>query len=234
MQAFGVNVAPTAAVPIVEQMTNHSFFTGNPLIPRRLEGILPEYQAHEYTTQLSQAVGHVVGAFPGLHDKSIASPCGHRQLRARLDGQPGRVHDAGARRGAAQGRRAARSPAAARHARRHPVVKAFVIRYPAATAQSVQDFHEKYAERKKVYDTFQYLVKNGDPDAAIKEAELDPSAFARMEGVHETIGVLNATIRLVYKNPDMSPSDKRQLIDSMYGQMIEVARAGNAAMVGHG
>jgi len=35
---------------------------------------------------------------------------------------------------------------------------------------------------------------------------------------------------MVDRDADMSASDKRQLIERMYGQMIDVARAGNEAM----
>jgi conjugative element/phage-associated large polyvalent protein len=231
MQAFGANVMPTAAMPPLEQVTNHSFFTGNPLIPSRMENLLPEYQAHEYGTELSKAVGGIIGAFPGLHDKSIASPIVIDNYVRGWTGSLGvyvtQALDAGLRKAGVLPDPPQPLPTLADI----PVVKAFVVRYPSATAQSVADFYEKYAERKKVYDTFQYLVKNGDPDAAIKEANLNPAAFSQMEGAHETIGTLNNAIRMVWKNPDMTPSDKRQLIDSMYGQMIEVARAGNEAMV---
>ncbi len=230
LSAFAVNVAPTAAVPIVEQMTNYSAFTGHPLIPRRMEGLLPEYEHHEYSTELSKAMGQLVGTFPGLHDKSIASPIVIDNYIRGWTGSLGvyveQLLDAGLR----KAKVLPDPPKPIATLADIPVVKAFVVRYPSATAQSVQDFYESYADRKKVYDTFQYLVKNGDPDAAMAEAKLAPGAFARMEGIHQSIGALNSTIRLVYKNPDMSPSDKRQLIDSLYGQMIELARAGNEAM----
>ena len=37
-------------------------------------------------------------------------------------------------------------------------------------------------------------------------------------------------IRLIYKNPNMTPEDKRQIIDTTYGRMIELAKVGNEAM----
>jgi hypothetical protein len=230
LDAFAVPVLPTGAVPIIEHATDHSFFTGNPLVPHRLEGLLPEYQYHEYTTELSKSVGRIVGAFPGLHDKSIASPAVIDNYIRGWTGSLGAYTVAALDKGLRSAGVLPDPPQPASTLADIPVVKAFVVRYPAATAQSIQDFYERHGERKKVYDTFQYLVANGDPDAAIKEAELAPEAFARMDGMRETLGVLNSAIRMVWRNPDMSPSDKRQLIDSMYGQMIEVARAGNQAM----
>lgn len=229
-QAFGVNVMPTAAVPLLEQATNHSFFTGNPLIPSRLEGILPEYQYHEYTSELTKEVGRIVGAFPGLHDQSIASPIVIDNYVRGWTGSMGayvtQALDAGLRKAGVL----PDPPTPIATLADIPVVKAFMVRYPSGTAQSIQDFYDDYGKRKTVYTTFQYLVKNGDPDAAMKEANLDPGAFARLDGVHSSIGQSNADIRMVYKNPDIKPDEKRQLIDSMYGQMTEMARAGNEAM----
>ena len=227
---FTANILPTGAVPLLEQMTNHSFFTNNPLIPSRMEGILPEYQYQEYTTQASRALGQIVGAFPGLHDKSIASPIVIdnyiRGWTGGLGAYARDILDLDLRKlGILPD-----PPQPMATLADIPVVKAFVVRYPSATAQSVQDFYDNHAKRRKVYETFQYLVKNGDPEAAEKEAKLDPTAFARLDGVSASLRELNANIRMVHRNPEMTPIDKRQLIDSMYGMMVEMAREGNRAM----
>lgn len=223
-------VMPTGAVPLLEHMTNHSFFTGKPLIPSRMENILPEYQYQEYTTQTSRVLGQMVGAFPGLHDKSIASPIViDNYIRGWTGGLGAYARDLLdwdlRKLGVLPD-----PPQPLATLADIPVVRAFVVRYPSATAQSVQDFYDKHSERKKVYDTFQYLVRNGDPEAAIKEAQLDTGAFARLDGISDSMREMNSIIRMVHRHPDMEPSDKRQLIDSMYGMMIEMARAGNEAM----
>ena len=225
-----INVFPTGSVPIIEQMTKYSWFRDNPLVPSRMEGILPEYQYHEYTTQTSRAVGRLIGSFPGLHDKSIASPI---VIDNYIQGWTGGVGtytrdllDWSLR----KNNLLPDPPQPLNTLADIPVVKAFVVRYPSATAQSVQDFYDKYQERKTVYDTFLYLARSGDAEAAEKEAKLAPQAFARMDGVQDSIRMLNTNIRLVHRNPEMSPSDKRQLIDTMYGQIITLARAGNETM----
>ena len=225
-----INVFPTGAVPLLEQTTNHSFFTGNPLIPRRLEGLLPEYQYHEYTSELTKAVGKAVGAFPGLRESSIASPIVIDNYIRGWTGGLGtyamQILDAGLR---TQGI-LPDPPLPLATLADIPVVKAFVVRYPSASAQSVQDFYREYAKRKTVYDTIQHLASTGDGEAAIKLLNTDPSAFSRMEGIQSAMGALNKTIRLVHGNPQIPPVEQRQLIDSMYGQLIELARAGNKAM----
>jgi hypothetical protein len=51
-----------------------------------------------------------------------------------------------------------------------PVIKAFVVRYPRPRRSRSQDFNEHYKASKMVIDTVQYLAKQGEADAAIKEA----------------------------------------------------------------
>lgn len=110
------------------------------------------------------------------------------------------------------------------------MVKAFVIRYPSSGAQSIQDFYDTYSAKKKIYDSFRRHAKDGNAAAAMRLAELDRSAFVQLDGVREALSTMSQVIRLVDKNPEMSADDKRQIIDSVYFRMIEVAKAGNAVL----
>ena len=111
-----------------------------------------------------------------------------------------------------------------------PVIKAFVVRYPSASAQSIQDFYDDYYAKKRVFDTKMELAKQGDLDAFDRVQNIDPSAWDEMAGIRDTLTQQSQLVRLIYKNPDFSPEDKRQLIDSIYYRMIELAKVGNDAM----
>jgi hypothetical protein len=54
--------------------------------------------------------------------------------------------------------------------------------------------------------------------------------MAQLSGYPEALTSMNQVIRGVYKDPDIPPDEKRQLIDTMYFRMIEVAKAGNQAL----
>jgi len=54
---------PTVAVPLAEQFANRSFLTDRNLIPRALEGQLPEYQYQPYTTETAKKLGQIIAAF---------------------------------------------------------------------------------------------------------------------------------------------------------------------------
>jgi len=60
--------------------------------------------------------------------------------------------------------------------------------------------------------------------------QIDPMAWDEMAGIRDTITDQAKLIRLIYKNPDMTPEDKRQIIDTTYGRMIELAEVGNQAL----
>jgi hypothetical protein len=87
-----------------------------------------------------------------------------------------------------------------------PVVKAFVVRYPSAQAQSIADFNDHYKASKVVIDTVQYLAKQGEADAAIREANLDPMKLFRIDAIHEGLSNAHRTIQLIEKNPSFSPT----------------------------
>ena len=111
-----------------------------------------------------------------------------------------------------------------------PVIKAFVVRYPSASAQSIQDFYDDYYAKKKIYDTKLAMAKEGDLNAFDRVQQIDPMAWDEMAGIRDTITDQAKLIRLIYKNPEMTPDDKRQLIDATYGRMIELAKVGNDAL----
>lgn len=55
---------PQAALPLVEEAANYSFFTGEPIIGRGIEGIAPEYQSYASTSLMAQKLGKQLGISP--------------------------------------------------------------------------------------------------------------------------------------------------------------------------
>jgi hypothetical protein len=110
-----------------------------------------------------------------------------------------------------------------------PFVKAFTVRYPNSQAESIDTFRKNYESTTKNLNSVKANMKKGDfaeaeKDFAIAEAE---GKLARLQGVNETLQKSQTFIRGITDAKDLSPSDKRQLIDSVYFQMIEATRAAN-------
>jgi hypothetical protein len=242
--AFGTNVVPTAISPIVEQFANRSLFTGNPIVPSNTEKLLPEYQYTEYTTEAAKALGQWFGAFPGMKKQSLDEKDPFVGGTARALTTPVLLENYLHAWTGGIGMYALRiADKALRESGVLPdpvlpaktladisFVKAFVVRYPSSSAQSIQDFYDSYYEKKKVYDTIMAKAKEGDTQAVFQSMKFDPSAIAQLDGMREALTQHSQLIRLVYKNPDIPSEEKRQLIDSMYFRMSELAHAGNSAL----
>ncbi len=73
-------------------------------------------------------------------------------------------------------------------------------------------------------------MKKGDP-ASIQQAmqlqQDNAGDMTRLTTIHQALGTQAKFLQLVNSSPDYSPSDKRQLMDSAYYQMSQIAKQGN-------
>lgn len=230
LNVFGFNIIPTVGIAPLEHMTNKSFFTNRALIPDSMAKFLPEYQYTPYTTQTTRALGHIVGMLPNMHDSSFASPI---VIDNYIRGWSGTLGTYAVQLADVALRKTGVLPDPIRPAGTLadiPGVKAFVIRYPSAQAQPIQDFYDNYAKSEKVITTIKHLASMGDAQAALREAQLDPGALVKLDGIHKGLANAQSMIQMVDKNQSIKPDEKRQLIDAAYMQMIQMATAGNAAV----
>lgn len=241
VQQLSPAAIPAALSPVAEQFANRSLFTNNPLIPANVEGWLPEYQYTPYTSETAKLIGGVIGHVPGVERLAISPDTGVLEFGARAVTTPAlidnyvqgwtgglgkyvvQIADAGLR-------AAGVVPDPVKPAKTLadlPVVKAFVVRYPAATAQSIQDFYDRYYQSKRAYDTIIGLAKQGDAKAAQKELDRHAADMAQVTDMREALTNMSRAVQLVNKNPEMAPDEKRQIIDTIYYQMTVLAQAGN-------
>lgn len=218
-QALLPNFIPQAVTPLVEQFANRSTFLDRTLVPKYLENVAPKYQFTPQTSEVAKKLGNIISSFKP--DTSFASPIIiDNYLRQYTGGLGKHVVDLMDRVLEASGDVAPRNRPAATAADT-PLLKAFAARFPDAGAQSIQDFYDTYAERKEAKTTLKYLQKRGETDA-------DLAREATAEGVHKLIGTLHKRVRDVVEDKKMEPERKREVIDTLYLQMIGAARRGNA------
>lgn len=243
-QVLTPNFMPTAVQPVFEQWANRSTFTDRTLIPADVEKQLPEYQYTPYTTELSKALGRLVATFPGLREASVdqgntAGPAARALSSPILIENYIRAWSGGLGMYALQGADAALrkggvlpdpitpTPTLADI----PFIKAFAVRYPSASSESIQKFYDDYERNKRYFDTWMAKAKEGDPAALqhIQEAG-GPQMFVRLDEIKNVLSQHSKLIRDIYKNPQMPAAEKRQLIDGLYYSMIEIGKAGRGAM----
>lgn len=237
------SVMPTAAVPFYEQFANKSLFNGQTIIPSYLEKQLPEYEYTPYSTELTKRIGAILGAFPGMRDAAmrdspvagmahaLTSPALMENYIQAWTGSLGnyalQLADYGLR-------KSGKIPDPIKPSwtlADVPFVRAFAVRYPSAQAQSVQLFYSEFDRVDKYYQTWRARLQAGDAEGADRIAQAGGNQmFVRLTGTREALGKQSTFIRWINDNPDIPADEKRQIIDSAYYGMIQIAQTGNAIM----
>lgn len=225
------NFVPDAVAPAIEQYFNQSFFTGRDIVPHHLKDIQPEYQFVEYTSETAKAVGKMVATMD--RDSQFASPLIIQNYIQSWGGTLGQYAIQVMDKGLAKSGVVPDIPKPADTLSDVPFVKAFVVRFPQAGTNSVQDFYDNFDKTEKTAKTIRYLAKQGDFDNMEKELALDANQqnMVDLGGIKDGLAAQAQMIRMIAKDPDMKPDEKRQMIDGLYLQMTETAKAGNQMMI---
>lgn len=217
-------IVPDAIAAPMEHYFNKSMFTERPIIPFHLERIAPEYRYMEYTTEAGKALGKLIGHVPGARD--FASPIMVEHYVRSWAGTSGMY--------ALQLADKLLTPAEPDVQKPEttladvPFVKAFVVRFPSAGAQSIQDFNDRYREFQEKKNTISHLAKQGNYEAWRREAEMQETNLADpLNEVKKALSQQHAFIMKIQRDKTLPPGDKRQLIDGAYYHMIETAKRGN-------
>ncbi len=225
---------PDALAPMFEQYNNKSMFTSRPIVPGPLEKFSSPLQYTEYTSDTAKSLGKILGAMPGIgsmgpEGTQLDSPMVLENYIRSWGGQWGgyalQIADKGLQKAGVYPDPVKPASALADI----PFVKAFVVRYPSATAQSIVDFQSSFKENAKYVADIKEWGKRGEMDkmVALLEDQDNQYKLIQLDGIDKMLADQNKLIRDIYKNPEQTPDDKRQLIDSIYGRMIEVAKSGN-------
>lgn len=222
---------PTVSIPIIENFANKSLFLDRPLIPANREGLLPEYQYNNYTTEITKALGKLLGKLPPTQDLPGIAPV---KIENVIRGWTGGLGMHIVRLASFGLEKTGVLPSPERPSKTYadwPVIKAFVVRHPAAGSESVNTFYEDYFKAKKTWDTFNYLVKKElNPREAAKVLASKDGDIVKLDGVYKAISRAHQVLNLIHNNPDMNADEKRQLIDKIYLDMTKMAAAGNTAL----
>lgn len=222
---------PNAIMPVVEQMTNHSFFTGNPLIPSSRENLVPELQYTPYTSDTARALGKMIAAVPGLRslgpeNKTLESPLVIQNYINAWGGGVGRyavwIADTGLEK---LGIYPDTSPE--QKISDMPFAREFMVRYPDAKAQSIETFMERAKQLDSLTASEKFLAKSGDIQGAQNFLQMHPEYGSYLVGIKNGINAQSHVIQSVMQNTSISKTQKRQLMDGVYNQMIQAAKMGN-------
>ncbi|UOF83067.1 type I restriction enzyme methylase [Caudoviricetes sp.] len=233
-KAFTPSVIPTFAVGVVEQWAKKSTFTGQNIIPSYLEGQFSDLQYTNYTTESAKAISKLLVMLPGLKDRDQewTSPMMLENYIRSWSGNLG-VY---ALQIADQALDAAGvvdvSPKATKDFSEWPVVKAFMIRNPSLSDQSIQDFYDRYEKNQRTIKSIDSLGKSGQFDK-YREEIMNPENqmnMVKLNSIKDGLSKQNKLLRLININPENSADDKRMLSDRLIYGMIKMAQEGNRVL----
>lgn len=226
----------TLGQPMVEQASNHNFFSGSPLVSDQVSKQLPQFQYQPYTSEVAKQVGKVIGHLPqiGPDDAPLASPIVIdnyiRSWGGTLGGYVVNMLDKGLHE-VGVGKQ---TESAATNFTEYPIIKEFFSHFPSTKAQSIMDFKNNFGEIQKTYSTIQSLQKQastGDQNAMTNANKLmqgfNPALAGQLGEIHQAITEGGKALNMINENPKMSPADKRQLMDTITFQMMGAAERGN-------
>ncbi len=225
-------IMPTAMVPFVEQFANKSTFTDRKIIPRSRERLLPEYRYSLYTTESAKALGKLVARIPGLGDTNAASPSIIENYIFAWTGGLGRhvlnTADFFLRKSGAVPDPIKPADTLADI----PFVRGFIVRFPTAGSESINKFYKASEKQSQFQRSIKALIVEGEIDEAEKliGRAMSEGQLTQVQGIREALSNASKTVRMIFRNKEMTRDEKRQTIDAIYYQMIEMAKVGNAVI----
>jgi len=221
---------PTALEPIIENLTNYSFFLGRPIVSRAKERFPPRLQYGGTTSETAKKLGDVLNQSPAKIDNMVygyTAGLGRyaTELLDRLLVGTGISPNI---------------PEPSRTLADIPVIKGFVVRDPyGSSSTSVDEFYKALGRTQEGEAYLKEMMKGGNEQKFASYMKQHPelmyfydfdsqtyaSATARMlRQVASQLSEISKKQELIYNSPTMSGEVKRQLIDSSNKAKTEIAK----------
>jgi len=221
--ATSVLPIPDIAKPFIEAWSNKSLFTKKPIVPRSLESVLPEYQYTEYTSETSKILGKLIRQISGEYS-GISSPARIESTINNWTGTLGRTFTTVLDKALiASG--VIDDPIKPEETLSDiPIIRAFVVRNPSAGSEYITTFYDKYDKVSKIFNTIDRLQKSGNFEEANKLLINLPVEATILKSTYKLVQDNDRRVRDIYNSKFFTPNEKRQLIDELYRNMIDMSK----------
>ncbi|MFA5384004.1 MAG: LPD38 domain-containing protein [Eubacteriales bacterium] len=205
----------TGLIPIIEAITNYSFFTGRPIVPQREDRLELNEQYGPRTTETAKFLAKGGKYVPYLRG-GLGSPRKVDNLIRGYTGGLGMYTIQGAEALGDVTGAMKRTPRPTLDTAEYPVLKAFMAK-PFASNQETQDFYEELDSLEKQYAT------------AKQKKERPPAGFSMgrlrmLRSVNERFQDMRANERAIEASKTMSPDMKKKRLDDIDMRMLNLIR----------
>lgn len=199
LDSMAPSFLPTALVPAIEAMTNHSIFMGRDIVPQSQQNTIPELQYGPYTSAVGRKIGETFGVSPRKIDNTIRGYGGSLAgLGLTLtDQMVGMDETRPAKRFSEQ-----------------PGIRGFTAT-PYASSESVQEVYDAYDRQLKLFNAGRELHRRMDG--------FDPREFEQMKNAVKAFQNINQAKKAVMKS-NLSSEAKRKRLDEIQMSQVRIAR----------
>lgn len=199
LDSMAPSFLPTALVPAIEAMTNHSIFMGRDIVPQSQQNTIPELQYGPYTSAVGRKIGETFGISPRKVDNTIRGYGGSLAgLGLTLtDGVAGLDETRPAKKWTEQ-----------------PGIRGFTAT-PYASSESVQEVYDAYDRQLKLFNAGRELHKRMDG--------FDSREFEQMKNAVKAFQNINQAKKAVMKS-NLSSEAKRKRLDEIQMSQVRIAR----------
>lgn len=217
MEASAPGYIPTGLQPIIENITNYSFFRQRPIVSEGKQSLPKELQANRYTSETAKEVGKLINQSPAKIE-NLAYGYTAGLGRYALDISDKILKALGV---------AIPPPEPEKTLADRPFIRAFIAREPIGSgSESVNKFYKLYDEANQTKAAVKDLAQEGKEEEAVKYLRSHPAGFHTkgLNKVARTFADLRKKRDAVLDSRDLTPEQKKRAIDALDKIMTEVAR----------
>jgi hypothetical protein len=205
-----INPIPQAVLPIMENTTNYSMFTGQPIVSRGLNDIAPQFQYNQNTTELAKELGKEFGYSPMKIDHLISGYTGTmglytaQMLDTAIEMQTGSA------------------PKAALRFEQLPIIKRFV----ATDSGTIENFYELKDEVNEVVRTVSHL--SASPVERAEYLKENIGLFSLKDyiaSVESQMKQLRKTSLMINQNKNMTPDEKKDALERIHNAEVSLTQS---------
>ena len=210
-------VMPTAALPIIENITNYSFFLDRNIVPDSLEGLPAFAQYSTYTSEAAKRLGRVFNISPAQIDNFVNG------YFAGLGRYATQIIDRAIL--MAEGKDAPEKPSPT--AADIPLIRAFVVRDPrSSSSESINRFYVEAEKARAAKNYHNDLLERGQAEEA-QQWFADNVALISLsqyyESVRKNLSNMRRIQNMIRDSKTLTPEEKREQLDDLGREMTFIA-----------
>jgi len=207
------NWIPTALLPVIETVSNYSFFRGQPITPQGEQYLLKQEQYGPYTTEAAKAMSKLTGTG---REEAALSP---REIENLVRGYTGGLGGHGL--AGISAVMPKESPTPKKDISEYPGIKGVLSEHYKGSA-SIDRFYKELEEIEKKAKTAKKYAEAGKPIP--EKLRYNPGQLSAMRSIQRQLADLRKQRNEVFKSKTMTPEQKKKSLDRINMEMINRAR----------